>query len=82
MQVLLAASGELAVNYNTLPKVLYVLNIKRNTYPEHCVSAQPSSLAPQSGWTPPHSDMTGCWQINSILVNIGWDYYSSLRYWS
>ena len=22
-------------------------------------------------WIPPHSDMAGCWQINSILANIG-----------
>ena len=47
--------------------------------PEHGVSAQPSSPAPQSWlayprglppWTPPHCDMAGCWEINYILANI------------
>ena len=32
MQVLLAVCRELAVDYNTLPKMLYVLNIKRNMF--------------------------------------------------
>ena len=45
------------------------------TYPEHCMSTQSSSPAPQSWlayppWTPPHCDMAGCWQINSILAYI------------
>ena len=42
----------------------------------HCnersaIFSSTQELAGLPPWTPPHCDMAGCWQINSILANIG-----------